>query len=314
MNADEEHRSNAELWEFPSISSLFHPRASCSSAVHLVVKAITMRHAILLLTAMLLLPCSHADAKAKVFILSGQSNMSGGGDVAADFQFDAAVGDKVQIWDASDGWGKQGSPGKWTSMNQLQAMKKEVRNNRIGPEFAFAKAMSGLVPADEIYLIKVSRGGTAIDWWLPDATGKENGHSKLLANLTNALEKIEGGYEIVGMLWMQGESDSKTQADAEAYQKKLEQFIDLMRKETGKPELPIVIGRLSSRILESPKFKMPFVKTVQSGQEAVAQTDKNAHVIDTDDLSQRNDLVHFDQQGQMDLGERFGEAMIKALK
>jgi hypothetical protein len=132
--------------------------------------------------------------------------------------------------------------------------------------------------------------------------------------MKTALEKIEGEYEIMGMLWMQGESDSKTQADAEAYQKKLEQFIALMRKETAKPELPFVIGKLSTRILESPKFKMPFVKIVQSAQEAVAKNDKNVHVIDTDDLSQRDDLVHFDQEGQMGLGKRFGEAMIKALK
>ncbi len=248
----------------------------------------------------------------KVFILSGQSNMSGGGHVVQEgLRFDAAVGDKVQIWDASDVWGKRGTPGKWASLNQLQAIKKEARMDMIGPEFGFAKAMSELYPADKIRLIKVAKGGTAMDWWLPDGNGKENGHTQLLANLKNALAKMDGDYEIAGMLWMQGESDAKKQADAEAYQKKLEQLIALMRKETGKPELPVVIGRLSTRILESKKFKMPFVKIVQSGQEAVAKNDKHAYVINTDDLSQRDDFVHFEQEGQMGLGKRFGEAMIK---
>ncbi len=251
----------------------------------------------------------------KVYILAGQSNMSGGGDVVAEcLQFDAVVGDKVRIWDASDVWGKQGGPVKWETLNQLQALKKEAKANKIGPEFGFAKAMSQLYPADELCLIKVSHGGTAIDWWLPDPTGKENGCSKLLANLKGALQNIGGDYEVAGMLWMQGESDAKTQADAEAYQKKLEQLIALMRKETGKPELPVVIGRISSRILESKKFNMPFVKVVQSGQEAVAEDDKNASVINTDDLSQRSDLVHFDQEGQLGLGKRFGEAMIELEK
>jgi hypothetical protein len=274
-----------------------------------------MKHAILLLAALFIVPLSQAHAKAKVFILSGQSNMSGGGHVLPEgLQFDPAVGDKVRIWDASDVWNKRGILGKWTSLNELQAIKKEMRSDMIGPEFGFAKAMSDLYPADEIHLIKVSKGGTPIDWWLPSANGKANGHSSLLANLKNALEKIGGEYEIMGILWMQGESDAKTQADAEAYQKKLEQLIALMRKETGKPELPFVIGKISSRILESPKFKMPFVKTVQAAQEAVTKTDKHAFTIDTDDLSQRDDLVHFDQAGQMGLGKRFGEAMIKALK
>lgn len=274
-----------------------------------------MNRKTLLLTALLLLPLSQAGAKAKVFILSGQSNMSGGGHVAAEgFGFDPAVGDKVRMWDASDAWNKRGILGKWASLNELQAIKKEMRMDMIGPEFGFAKAMSGLFPADEIHLIKVSKGGTPIDWWLPSANGKANGHTQLLENLKNALGKIEGEYEIVGMLWMQGESDAKTEADAEAYPKKLEQLIALMRKETGKPELPFVIGKISSRILESKKFKMPFAKIVQSGQEAVTKTDKHAFVIDTDDLSQRDDLVHFDQEGQLGLGKRFGEAMIKALK
>jgi hypothetical protein len=274
-----------------------------------------MKHKIILLAALLLAPLTDADAKAKVFILSGQSNMSGGGPVAKEgFQFEPAIADKVRIWDGTAEWGKRGIPSKWTTLNELQAIKTEARMHMIGPEFGFAKAMTELYPAAEIHFIKVSRGGTAIDLWLPNPNGKDNELTKLLANMKTALEKIEGEYEIMGMLWMQGESDSKTQADAEAYQKKLEQFIALMRKETAKPELPFVIGKLSTRILESPKFKMPFVKIVQSAQEAVAKNDKNVHVIDTDDLSQRDDLVHFDQEGQMGLGKRFGEAMIKALK
>jgi hypothetical protein len=274
-----------------------------------------MKHTILLLTALLLFPLSHAEGKAKVFILSGQSNMSGGGHVVAEgLNFDPAVGDKVRMWDASDAWNKRGILGKWASLNELQVIKKEMRADMIGPEFGFAKAMSGLVPADEIHLIKVSKGGTPIDWWLPSTNGKPNGHTALLENLKNALGNIEGEYEIMGMLWMQGESDAKTQADAEAYQKKLEQFIALMRKEAGKPELPFVIGRLSTKILESKKFNMPFVKVVQSGQDAVAKNVKHAYVVNTDDLSQRSDLVHFDQEGQMGLGKRFGEALTKALK
>jgi hypothetical protein len=274
-----------------------------------------MKYQILFLTALILLPISHAEGKAKVFILSGQSNMSGGGPVVPEgLQFDPAVGDKVRIWDASDAWNKRGILGKWASLNEIQTIKKEMRADLIGPEFGFAKAMSEFYPAEKIHLIKVAKGGTPINFWLPDAKGKANGHTQLLENLKNALEKIEGEYEIMGMLWMQGESDSKTQADAEAYQKKLEQLIALIRKETGKPELPVVIGRLSSKILESKKFKMPFVKIVQSGQEAVTKTDKNAFVIDTDDLSQRDDLVHYDQAGQLGLGKRFGEAMVKTLK
>jgi hypothetical protein len=169
-----------------------------------------MKQKIILLAALLLAPLSDADAKAKVFILSGQSNMSGGGPVAKEgFQFEPAVADKVRIWDATAEWGKRGIPGKWATLNELQAIKTEARMHMIGPEFGFAKAMTELYPAEEIHFIKVSRGGTAIDLWLPDAKGKENELTKLLVNMKTALEKIEGDYEIKGMLWMQGESDPR---------------------------------------------------------------------------------------------------------
>lgn len=268
-----------------------------------------------LLAAIILMSISHAATKAKVFILAGQSNMSGGGTVVADrLRFDPEVGEKVRMWDASDVWNKRGILGKWASLNELQAIKKEMKADMIGPEFGFAKAIAKIYPAEKIHLVKVAKGGTPINWWLPDTKGKPNGYDALQSNLKSSLDKIVGEYEILGLLWMQGESDAKTRTDAEAYQKKLEQFISLMRKETANAELPVVIGRISTKILESPKFKMPFVITVQAAQEAVAKTDKLAFVIDTDDLSQRDDLVHYDQQGQLDLGKRMGEAMLKCLK
>jgi hypothetical protein len=69
-----------------------------------------MKATILILASLLLFPLSRVEGKAKVFILSGQSNMAGGGHVVPEgLRFDAAVGDKVQIWDASGVWGKRGN-------------------------------------------------------------------------------------------------------------------------------------------------------------------------------------------------------------
>ena len=51
-----------------------------------------------------------------------------------------------------------------------------------------------------------------------------------------------------------------------------------------------------------------------SFSQADAKADKHAGIIDTDDQCQRDDLVHYDQAGQLGLGKRFGEAMIKTLK
>ena len=269
-----------------------------------------MKRTNLLLAILLLCLPALASGKAKVFILSGQSNMSGGGHVEeGGLKFDEAVSSQVRIWDATKSLSKREFSMKWLSLKELQSKKAAIKTNWIGPEFGFAKAMAKSYPADEIYFIKVSRGGTDIAYWLPPKKGKPNGYTVLIANLEGAPGKIEDDYEIVGMIWMQGESDTKKETTAKAYQQNLEQLISLVRAKVEKPEMPVIIGRLSSHILKSEKFNFPFTAAVQAAQEAVAKNDNNVEIINTDDLSQRSDLTHFDAPGQIKLGERFGEAM-----
>ena len=273
-----------------------------------------MKRTNLLLSVLLLCLPTLASAKAKVFILSGQSNMSGGGHVGeGGLKFDKTISSKVRIWDGTKELSKRDFSMKWLSLMDLQSKKAAIKTNWIGPEFGFAKAMAKSYPADEIYFIKVSRGGTDMAYWLPSKNGKPNGYNDLIASIDGALAKIEGGYEIIGMIWMQGESDTKKEATAKAYQQNLETLISLIRTKVAKPEMPVIIGRLSSHISKSEKFDFPFTAGVQAAQEAVARKDNNVEIINTDDLSQRSDLTHFDAPGQIKLGERFGEAMSKKI-
>jgi hypothetical protein len=47
---------------------------------------------------------------------------------------------------------------------------------------------------------------------------------------------------------------------------------------------------------------------------AVAAADPNVWVIHSDDLPLRPDFTHFDVPGKLELGERFGEAMLEAME
>ncbi len=264
---------------------------------------------------LLLLLNAPAFAKAKVFILSGQSNMSGGGDVnGMTIDIDEAVSSKVRIWDASGYMRNKDYAMTWMSLKELQSKKAADNQNKIGPEFGFAKAMSETFPADQLYFIKVARGGKAIAEFLPHEKGKSNEYTVLMSNLDNALAKIEGEYEIAGVIWMQGESDTKEEKTAMAYEENLTRLISILRTETKNPDLPVVVGRLSIHILESPKFSFDHTKIVQKGQEAVAKKVPNVSIINSDALSLRDDFTHFNGPGQVALGEMFGVAMIKALK
>lgn len=241
--------------------------------------------------------------------------MSGGGDVSEmNIGIDKSVSSKVKVWDVSGYLRKKDFAKTWLSLEDLQSKKTTIKQNKIGPEFGFAKVMAKTYPADELYFIKVSAGGTPISFWLPHQKGKENGHTRLLTNIQNAVAKIEGDYEIVGMLWMQGESDTKKQNDAQAYEKNLTKLISIMRTETKNADLPVVIGRLTTELLKSKKFDWKFTKTVQTAQEAVAKNVPNVSLINSDALSLRDDFTHFDGPGQVALGELFGKAMTELLK
>ncbi|MEM7393285.1 MAG: sialate O-acetylesterase, partial [Verrucomicrobiota bacterium] len=81
-----------------------------------------------------------AAEKIKVFLLSGQSNMSGGGKLQKDLAFDEAIGDKVKIWDGCAYWkNRKAWPNRWVSLTEVQTLKKAIGRNWIGPEFGFAE-------------------------------------------------------------------------------------------------------------------------------------------------------------------------------
>ncbi|MEM7396860.1 MAG: sialate O-acetylesterase [Verrucomicrobiota bacterium] len=135
-----------------------------------------------------------------------------------------------------------------------------------------------------------------------------------MSNIDDALKAIKDDYEIAGMLWMQGETDTIRNNMAEGYRKNLEELISIMRERFKKPEMPVVIGRITTELLKSKKYKWPFTTTVQAAQDAVGENDPHAYTIHSDDLSLRPDFTHFDVPGQMELGRRFGRAMLKGMK
>lgn len=259
-----------------------------------------------------------AAEKIQVFLLSGQSNMSGGGKLDGPLEAVDAVDGKVRIWDGCAYWAKKNAyPKKWVSLTEVQELKKKLGRNWIGPEFGFSREIAKDISAEKIYLIKVACGGTAIDWWLPkdkDVADRYQWHSRLVSNIDEALKAIPGEYEIAGMLWMQGETDTMRKNMAESYQKNLEELISIMRTKFKEPQLPVVVGRITSQLLKSKKYQWPFTTTVQAAQDAVAKKDGKVEVVNSDDLSLRTDFTHFDVPGQMKLGERFGVAMRKVLK
>jgi len=245
-----------------------------------------------------------AEKPVKLFLLGGQSNMDGCGrwhELPPELR-ETPV--NVRTWDNKElVWKKIGE--------DTMAIR---RNLQFGPELVFSHRMSAAFPDHEIRLVKTSAGGTSLALgWLPD---KKKMYARFTDNYRNAiadLEKSGHAVEIAGMLWMQGEGDADTIERAEAYRDNLIILLADLREKTGKPNLPVVMGRISSSLLKETPWSFDHAPIVQKAQEAVTANDHNTRLVPTDDLPTLKDNTHFDSAGQMTLGERMAEQMLKAL-
>ena len=235
----------------------------------------------------------------KVFLLAGQSNMDGCGVGEELPEKYRTPPENVMLWDNKlETWVKLGE----TSFSK-------ARKYQFGPEMEFSHRISKAFPEHEIRIIKTSGGGTKLfNQWIPEG----GMYKRFLLNIGNALENLNSSnqeFEVCGMLWMQGESDSETVEMATAYEENLKIFFAAIRKEMHKPDLPIVMGRISSSLLKETPWVFDQTPIVQKAQEAVAAGDPNVFIINTDKLSTLWDNTHFDTKAQLKLGKQMARIM-----
>jgi len=240
----------------------------------------------------------------KIFLFAGQSNMDGCGkpeELPEKYKVNPA---NTTTWDNKKEC--------WVDLDENTFAKR--RNHYFGPEIAFSHRLAKAFPEHTIAVIKTSGGGTKLcAHWLP---GKAM-YKHFLSNINNALEQLNDSgvvYEICGMLWMQGESDSETVEMASAYEDNLKVLFDGIRNETGKKELPIVMGRISSSILKETPWVFDHARIVQKAQENVAREDKRVSIINTDKLKTWTDNTHFDGESQIWLGDKMGKLMLRQIR
>lgn len=190
----------------------------------------------------------------------------------------------------------------------------ESREYLFGPEIAFSHQLAKAFPDYSIAVVKTSEGGTRL-WkdWLPEQVM----YNRFITNMENALQQLNDSgvvYEICGMLWMQDESDAENIEKAEAYENNLPVLFDDVRKQTGKKELPIVMGRISSSLLRETPWNFDHTKIVQKAQENVATQDEHVFIINTDKLKTLWDNTHFAAKAQIWLGKKMGKIMVSQIK
>ncbi|MFK7911035.1 MAG: sialate O-acetylesterase [Akkermansiaceae bacterium] len=234
-----------------------------------------------------------------VFILAGQSNMEGTGKIAELPERYKKPPANVRMWDKPNK--------KWAALGESR---RAVKLGQFGPEVGFCHAVSQHYPKHTIRIIKVAAGGTSLHTAWQKGMGMNR---RLVVSYEDAMKDLaasDTAYIVKGLLWMQGESDTKKiEGMADQYQLRMEAFIKQMRGLTGRPQLPVVMGRINSLISQATKFNFPHVEIVQAHQGKVASKDPRVALVDTDKFSCLADKTHFDTQGCLDLGN----AMFKAI-
>lgn len=240
----------------------------------------------------------------KVFILGGQSNMDGTG-ISEELPEEYTVHpENSMTWD--------NKKKIWVPLGTDSFA--ERRKFKFGPEIAFTHLLAKKYPKHTIAVVKTSGGGTKL-WkhWLPG----QPMYVRFLQNMENALENLKGKgtpYEICGMLWMQGESDAEFLEWANAYEENLKTLYTDVRLQTGKKDLPIVMGRISIGLLRKTPWNFDFTEVVQAAQDRVAAADKNVLIINTDKLETLKDNTHFNSESNIWLGKKMGKSMLKLIR
>ncbi|MEQ9443027.1 MAG: sialate O-acetylesterase [Cyclobacteriaceae bacterium] len=183
-----------------------------------------------------------------------------------------------------------------------------------GPEVGLSRVLHQQFPDANFLLIKYAIGGASLLDWAPDYDSTEaviTGHPEfgnMYDSLWAKVDNITTGYvtETIAFLWMQGERDARIPEAGIDYYSHFKTFIEAIRQDAALLNLPIIFG-----LVNPDPERYTAVTTVQTAQRDIARTINNVWMIDTSDLGKWDDQVHYNTQGQLELGRRFGETLLE---
>lgn len=199
-----------------------------------------------------------------------------------------------------------------------------------GPEVTFGNGLDVNLPTQNIAIFKCAYGGTNLhtQWKAPDANGNGAGelYIEFMDYYDDAIAGLHPVFEpvVMGMTWMQGESDADTVAHANAYQQNLTEFINSLRSDLATPDMPFVIGKISDvgkNQYGNPMW--PYAAIVRQAEQNVADSMLNVEVIETNDLPlwpaplslpwPPESPAHYDTNGIIEMGYRFADSILSMM-
>jgi acetyl esterase/lipase len=229
--------------------------------------------------------------KFHLYLLAGQSNMSGRGVVE---EQDRTPHPRVFSLNAKN---------EWVPATEPLHFDKKIAG--VGPGLAFGKAMAEAEPDVVIGLIPCAVGGSPLSSWQPNAVDKATKTTPYDTAIERAKAAMKDG-TLKGILWHQGESDCNEKS-APLYGNLLEKTLGRMRDDLGAPDACIVVGQLGAHI----EAKSPWAKVVNQALENFPKRLAHCGFASSEGLKDKGDHTHFDSASQREFGKRFAAVMLK---
>lgn len=264
-----------------------------------------------LLAVLLLAPTPARAAHLKLFVLTGQSNSLGttDGDGAEPSPgADPADAEVRFCWhnlaNAAKSLGDSG--GAFTTLREQQGGFYKGSATHWGPEFGFGRRLHRAGVRD-FGIIKASRGGGGNSLWSKTAADHHM-YDHVVKTVTAATASLASGrhtFEIVGLLYLQGESDSP--AEAAIADTRIKELAENLRHDlpNAKSLRTVIAGIAAAGATRD---------TVRAKHAAVATGSAQFSFFSNTDLRDRlPDQLHFNKAAKLIIGERFAEAWLRTI-
>jgi len=237
--------------------------------------------------------------KLSLFILAGQSNMSGRGEMPSD---PLPVNPRVFVFGNDYRW-HYGVEPMDASQGQVDLVSRDGKA-RYSLATAFANTLLEIDSTLIIGFIPCARGATSIEKWQRDLSDNSlYGSALKRARAASTMGMIKG------ILFWQGEADAlnpeeypERKPSPFQWTEKFNRFVRDIRNDLGLPVLPVVYAQLSHH--NNPE-KYIYWEQVKDQQAQVVIP--NTKMVITPEL-ELSDYVHFTKEGYDTFGKLFGEA------
>ncbi len=240
-----------------------------------------------------LISCVYHFGVGDIFVMAGQSNMSGyGKDPAYD---PPELG--VHLFDNAGKWGLAAHP--------LSSVPDPVYPNNDGssgtsPGLSFGRMMKRELGVP-VGLVSAALGGSSLESWNPAEEAPF-----LYRSLADKISAVES---FAGMIWYQGCNETVEKEEAETYLEKFTQAVSLWREKFG--DFPIVTCQINRHAWKG-EDRERLWGLVREAQRQAAKTIKDVFVVPTMDMY-TSDGIHNASGACIVIGERMAGAMLKGV-